>query len=421
MTVFVPSDDGQADLSSHDSFVHGPPHNTFARLRKEEPMSWSEMSSGDKGFWSVTRHDDILALNRQYDLLSSARGIRMEDQTEEEYLARRTFQETDPPEHTRTRMLVSKAFSKPVVAEFGDQIKSLCDSILDEALEKRDFDAVADVARQLPMRMLGRILGTPEADLPWLVEKGDELIANTDPDFTDLVLDKADTNAYRLMPFRSPAGAELFDYARQLMLDKERRGDTSGVLHLILQPDSHGNVISEIEFRNFFCLLVAAGNDTTRYSIAASLFALANRPQLLEQLREGGAGIWETAPDEFIRWASPTMHFRRTATRDFEMHGKTVREGDKVLLWFVSGNRDDTAFAEPFELDLTRHPNRHMSFGQGGPHVCLGMWLARLEVRLLLQELVGRVKSIEQTGAHRFLRSNFIGGIKHLPVRVVPR
>ena len=205
MTVFVPSDDGQADLSSHDSFVHGPPHNTFARLRKEEPMSWSEMSSGDKGFWSVTRHDDILALNRQYDLLSSARGIRMEDQTEEEYLARRTFQETDPPEHTRTRMLVSKAFSKPVVAEFGDQIKSLCDSILDEALEKRDFDAVADVARQLPMRMLGRILGTPEADLPWLVEKGDELIANTDPDFTDLVLDKADTNAYRLMPFRSPA------------------------------------------------------------------------------------------------------------------------------------------------------------------------------------------------------------------------
>lgn len=421
MTVFVPSDDGYADLSSHDSFVQGPPHNTFARLRKDAPLSWSEMSAGGQGFWSVTRHDDILALNRQFDLLSSARGIRMEDQTEEEYLARRTFQETDPPQHTRTRMLVSKAFSKPVVAEFADQIQGLCDAILDEAFAKGEFDAVKDVARQLPMRMLGRILGTPDEDLPWLVEKGDELIANTDPEFTHLVLDQADTDAYRLMPFRSPAGVELFDYAKRLMQDKERRGDTSGVLHLILQPDSQGNVISEIEFRNFFCLLVAAGNDTTRYSIAASIFALANRPQLVAQLQGAEAGIWETAPDEFIRWASPTMHFRRTATRDFEMHGQTVRAGDKVLLWFVSGNRDETAFTDPFELDLTRHPNRHMSFGQGGPHVCLGMWLARLEVRILLQELMRRVASIEQTAPHAFLRSNFIGGIKRLPVRVVPR
>jgi cytochrome P450 len=165
-------------------------------------------------------------------------------------------------------------------------------------------------------------------------------------------------------------------------------------------------------------LLVAAGNDTTRYSIAASLFALANRPQLMEQLRNGGPAIWETAPDEFIRWASPTMHFRRTATREFELHGKTVKEGDKVILWFVSGNRDEEAFADPFEIDVARTPNRHIAFGQGGPHVCLGMWLARLEVRILLQEFVKRVKVLEQAGPHEFLRSNFIGGIKRLPVRV---
>ena len=138
----------------------------------------------------------------------------------------------------------------------------------------------------------------------------------------------------------------------------------------------------------------------------------------MDQLRAGENNIWETAPDEFIRWASPTMHFRRTATRDFELHGKNVREGDKVIFWFVSANRDETVFEDPFELDLLRTPNRHVSFGQGGPHVCLGMWLARLEVRILLQELVKRVKSIEQTGAHEFLRSNFIGGIKRLPVRI---
>lgn len=417
MTSFNPGDDGHADISSHDSYLNGAPHNTFARLRKEDPLAWCDFKGG-QGFWAVTRHHDILELNRNFELLSSARGIRMEDQTYEEYLARRTFQETDPPDHTRTRILVSKAFSKPVVALFEAQIRKLCDDILDTALAKGSFDATKDIARQLPMRMLGQILGTPDEDLDWLVEKGDQLIANTDPEFTQLVLDKADTEAYRLMPFRSPAGADLYEYAKKLMRDKARRGDTSGVLHLILQPDSHGNVISELEFRNFFCLLVAAGNDTTRYSIAASLFAVANRPKLMEELRNGGEALWETAPDEFIRWASPTMHFRRTATRDFEMHGKTVRAGDKVLLWFVSGNRDEQTFEDPFELNLARTPNRHVAFGQGGPHVCLGMWLARLEVKILMQEIVKRVKTIEQTGAHEFLRSNFIGGIKRLPVRV---
>lgn len=417
MTTFTATDNGHADLSDHDSFLRGAPHNTFARLRREDPLHWSEMKGG-KGFWSLTRHQDIHELNRNYELLSSARGIRMEDQTHEEYLARRTFQETDPPEHSRTRVLVAKAFSKPVVALFEEQIRKICDSILDEAVERREFDAVKDVARQLPMRMLGQILGTPEADLDWLVEKGDQLIANTDPEFTAHVLDKVDTDAYRLMPFRSPAGAELFEYAKQLMRDKQSRGDTTGVLHLILQPDSHGNVITENEFRNFFCLLVAAGNDTTRYSIAASLYAIANRPSLMHQLRGGDAAMWETAPDEFIRWASPTMHFRRTATRDFELHGKQVKEGDKVLFWFVSGNRDESVFPDPFELDLTRNPNRHMAFGQGGPHVCLGMWLARLEIRILLQEFAKRVKSIDQVGEHEFLRSNFIGGIKRLPVRI---
>lgn len=417
MTTFTATDDGHADLSSHDTFLSGAPHNTFARLRREDPLHWSEMKGGE-GFWSLTRHKDLYELNRNYDLLSSARGIRMEDQTHEEYLARRTFQETDPPEHSRTRVLVAKAFSKPVVALFEEQIRKICDDILDETIERREFDAVKDVARQLPMRMLGQILGTPESDLDWLVDKGDQLIANTDPEFTAHVLDKVDTEAYRLMPFRSPAGAELFEYAKELMRSKQSRGDTTGVLHLILQPDSHGNVITEAEFRNFFCLLVAAGNDTTRYSIAASLYALANRPALMQQIRAGGDAMWEAAPDEFIRWASPTMHFRRTATRDFEMHGKQVKEGDKVLFWFVSGNRDEEVFADPFELDLTRNPNRHMSFGQGGPHVCLGMWLARLEVRILLQELAKRVKSIEQIGEHEFLRSNFIGGIKRLPVRI---
>ncbi len=417
MTVWVPNDDGYADLSSHDSFVDGAPHNTFFRLRRDDPVSWCDYADGE-GFWSITRHEDIWNLNRNTELLSSARGIRMEDQTHEEYLARRTFQETDPPDHTRTRMLLNKAFSRPVVIRFEKQIADLCNLVLDDALQATEFDAVTAIARELPMRMLGQILGIPENDMDWLVRKGDELMGNTDPDFTAHVLDKTNTDEFRFMPFRSPAGAELYVYARQLMAEKESSGADKGVLGLLLQPDSEGKVMSELEFQNFFCLAVAAGNDTTRYSIAAALHAMANQSGVLSSMQAGMENVWDTAPDEFIRWASPATYFRRTATRDFELHGKSIKAGQKVLYWFVSGNRDDNAFDKPMQVNTLRNPNRHLAFGQGGPHVCLGMWLAKLEVRLLLQTFTARVRSIEQTGPHAFVRSNFVGGIKRLPVRV---
>jgi cytochrome P450 len=415
MTVWTATDDGHADLASHDTFLNGPPHNTFARLRRDDPVHWTEWDGGQP-FWSITRHADILALNGQPDLMSSARGIRMEDQTYDEYLARRTFQETDGHEHMGTRVKVAKAFSKPVVALFEDQIRQLCVEILDQALPKGTFDATKDIARQLPMRMLGRIIGTPDEDLPWLVEKGDALIANTDPDFTTHVLDKMTTDEFRMMPFNSPAGADLYLYARDLMARKAATNDTTGILHLILQPGPDGSVISESEFRNFFCLVVAAGNDTTRYSIAAGIQALAHQPELLPLLQSGA--VWDTMADEVIRWATPALYFRRTATRDSELHGKTIHAGDKVLYWFASGNRDNSAFTDPHIVNFARTPNRHLSFGQGGPHVCLGMWLARLEVRVLFEELAQRIKAVEPAGTQKFLRSNFVGGIKELPVTV---
>ena len=415
MTVWTPTDNGHADLTSHDTFTQGAPHNTFARLRREDPVHWTEYAQGES-FWSLTRHEDIHTMNGRPDLLSSARGIRMEDQSYEEYLARRTFQETDAPEHMMTRVKVAKAFSKNVVAGFEAAIRDLCTGILDATLEKGTFDATKEIARELPMRMLGRIVGLPDEDLPWLVEKGDALIANTDPDFTPHVLDKLTTDEFRMMPFNSPAGAELFVYAKDLMKRKEAAGDTSGVLHMILQPGHDGSVMPEIEFRNFFCLVVAAGNDTTRYSIAAGLQALAHQPELLPLIQSGA--VDDTMADEIIRWASPTSYFRRTAAQDFDLHGKQIKKGQKVLYWFASANRDETVFENPFRVNLARNPNKHLAFGQGGPHLCLGMWLARLEVRVLFQELAKRIKSIEPAGAQKFLRSNFVAGLKNLPVRV---
>lgn len=416
MTLWHPNDDGYADLTSHDTFTKGPPHNTFKRLRQEDPVHWTNWEHG-QGFWSITRNEDIRAMTRDTKVFSSARGIRMEDQTYEEYIARRTFQETDGSEHRDMRMKVAKAFSAPVMKQFEDDIRDLCEDILNKALAKGTFDATKDIARELPMRMLGRILGTPEKDLAWLVDKGDALISNTDPDFTDHVLDKLETDEFRMMPFNSPAGAELYAYAKDLMQQKAEAGDTNGILHMIQQPSPDGSVISEIEFRNFFCLLVAAGNDTTRYSIAAGIQAMCHQPELLTQMK-GDDDVWSTAADEIIRWATPALYFRRTAMQDFDLHSKTIKEGDKILYWYASGNRDETVFENPFHVDLFRTPNRHLSFGQGGPHVCLGMWLARLEVRVLFQELSKRLKSIKSAGPHQFLRSNFVGGIKSLPVTV---
>lgn len=416
MTVWNPTDNGFADLSSHDTFVGGTPFNTFARLRRDDPLSWTEWDGG-KGYWSVTRYADILEMNRNTAVFSSAQGIRMEDQSYEEYLARRTFQETDPPEHMQMRIKLARAFSKSVIADFEKDIRSISIEILDKALAQDSFDATRAIARELPMRMLGRILGTPEEDLPWLVEKGDALIANTDPDFTTHVLDQMSTDEFRMMPFNSPAGAELYAYAKDLMAKKNASGDTDGVLHLILQPGPDGSVISETEFRNFFCLLVAAGNDTTRYSIAAGMQAMCHQPELLDQMRAGG-DVWDTMADEVIRWATPASYFRRTATQDYDMHGKTIREGDKVLYWFASGNRDEAYFTDPNRVDLMRTPNKHLSFGLGGPHLCLGMWLARLEVTVVFQELCKRITAIEADGPHKFLRSNFVSGIKSLPVRI---
>ena len=404
-------DDGHLNLLSHDSFSGGIPHKTFERLRQEDPVSWTDGDNETKGFWSLTRCDDIMLANREGAIFSSAQGIRLEDQSHEEYMARRTFQETDGQEHFAVRRKVNPSFAKPVVGQFESVIRSLATDIVDQALQQSEFDAVDAIAKQLPMMMLGRILGVPDDDLEWLVEKGDALIGNSDPDFTDTVIDKMDTSAYRMMPFRSPAGVELYDYADDL-LAKRRKATEDGILSRMMSSEDG---LDELAFKNFFCLLVAAGNDTTRYSIAMALNLLAHDPALIAQLREGQC--WDTCADEFIRLASPTMHFRRTATQDYELHGKTIREGDKVLLWFVSGSRDETVFENPHTAVLDRNPNRHLAFGQGGAHVCLGMHLAKLEVRIVLEELVKRIDVFEAVDAPTWTRSNFISGVKRLNVR----
>ena len=407
-------DNGFLDLSDHDSFANGVPHKTFERIRNEDPVFWTKEKNG-RGFWSITKHADILKINRDNKTFSSAQGIRIEDQTEEEYLARRTFQETDPPEHRVTRMMLAPAFSQKAIANYESMVRELAHDIVKNALSTDEFDAVEKMAKQLPMMMLGRILGLPDSDLEWLVLKGDALIGNSDPEFTDHIVDKLDSDQYRFMPFRSPAALELYDYAEKI-LNHDININKDGVLSKVLDANSKENVMEPHEFKNFFCLLIAAGNDTTRYSIAMSLYQLSLNNTLIRDLKTNNH--WDTCADEFIRLASPTMYFRRTATCDINFGGKNIKKGDKVILWFVSGNRDETVFQSPHTPIISRSPNPHISFGQGGVHFCLGIWLARMEVRILLEELIKNIDSIKPISEPTWTRSNFICGVKSLKVRV---
>jgi cytochrome P450 len=410
-----------ADIQDPDVYVRGVPHGTFERLRREDPVSWWPERDGGSGFWAVTRYDDVLRVSRDVETFSSAGGIRLEEMSPTETDARRTMMEMDPPEHTRFRRLVSKPFSRREVLAYEQAIRLLARTVIDAALPtSRTFDFVDDIAKQLPMRMLGRLLGVDEGDGPWLVEKGDALLGNTDPEFTAHPVGLSDTDDFRLMPFRSPAGIELFHYA-QAEAAKRRVTPTDDVISDLLRPMVDGEYLTDHEFNNFFTLLVAAGNDTTRYTMTAGLQALMERPDQLAVLRDAVGRepvVVERAVEEILRWATVTMHFRRTATRDVELGGRAVRAGQKVVIWFVAADFDGDAFPEPYTFDLHRWPNEHVAFGRMSPHLCLGAQLARLELRVLFEELLPRVAAIEPAGPVERLRSNFIAGIKHLPVQV---
>lgn len=408
-------DDRHADILDPDVYVRGVPHATFRRLRDEDPVSWWPEPGAGRGLWAVTRYDDILAVSHSR-VFSSAQGIRIEDMQPDELVARRTLMELDPPEHTAYRRLVQPPFAYREMGAFESALRELTRGLIDELRGRAAFDLVDALARQLPMRVLGRLLGVPDDDGPWLVRKGDALIGNSDPEFTDTPVGVTDTDAYRLLPFRSPVSLELFAYAAE-QARRRRASPGDDVLSRLLRPKIDGTPLSDDEFKNFFTLLVAAGNDTTRYSIAAGMLALLEHPAQLAELRDRPSAM-PGAVEEMLRWGTVTMHFRRTALRDTTIGGRAIRAGDKVLMWYIAGDYDDRRFAEPHGFDIHRSPNEHLAFGLKSPHKCLGEHLARLEMRVLFEELLPHLAAIQLDGPVARLRSNFIAGIKRLPVRV---
>jgi cytochrome P450 len=414
-TLHLDRGDEYADLASHDTFVRSVPHATFARMRREEPVAWVEEGDGE-GFWALTKHSDISAVSRDFGTFTASRGIRIEQMAPDALEARRTMMEFDPPEHARLRRLVQPGFTPKVIATYEAAFRLLAGHVLDQVLPLGEFDFVTEISRELPIRLLCRLLGVPESDAGLLVAWGDQMISNADPEYTPVVIDKIDTEEYRLLPFRSPAALEVFRYAEEMAIER-RHSPEDDIVTTLLTAEPDGQPLTDLEFKNFFTLMMVAGNETTRHTISHGLIYLLEHPSQMERLRDEPAELSARATEEILRASSVTMHFRRTATENVEMRGRAIKPGDRVVMWYPSANHDEEVFDRPFEFDIDRQPNDHLTFGTGR-HVCLGASLARLEVRVVFEELLRRVATIEITGEPDRLRSNFINGIKHLPVRV---
>jgi cholest-4-en-3-one 26-monooxygenase len=398
------------DVTSPDQWVRGVPHEQFAWMRREAPV-YRHRGTDDampEFFWCLTRHADVQMANRDNDLFSSSRAGVLLDvmQSAEERESFRTIIDTDEPEHTRLRKLVSRGFTPRSISTFETRYRAAVRSVLAAALPQEKFDFVGAVAAPLPAFAISALLGVPEAQQSQIITWTNQIAGRSDPEFND------GPEAPLI------AATELYTYASQLA--EERRADPQDDIVTALITEVDDDALGAHEFEMFVLALAVAGSETTRTAISQGVLELLRRPDQMALLRARPDDLLTSAAEEIIRWATPVVYFRRTATRDVELHGTVIREDDPVALFYLSANYDDTVFREPHTFDVTRSPNPHVSFGGGGPHFCLGAHLARLEIRVLLEELLAATRSIELDGEAVRLRSSWINGLKRLPVAVVP-
>lgn len=390
------------NLTDLDAFVPGVPHEVFTRLRQDPPY-WQD-ERGGPGFWNFTRYDDVVLINKDNITFSSARrGALLHEMAEEDLANQRMMMlNMDPPMHTRYRLLVNKGFTPRMIGQLEERIRSMTNVILDEVLERGECDFVTDVAAELPLQVIAELLGVPQADRHLVFDWSNRMVGSEDPEYSTS-LEMAQT-----------ASMELFAYAHKLT--EEKKADPhEDLLSILTRVEVNGESLSELEIDLFFLLLAVAGNETTRNLMAHGMHALLDHREQYSELVADPTLI-PGAVEEMLRWGSPVMHFRRTVTRDTDVNGFPVKDGDKVAIWYISANRDERIFKDPFRFDIRRNPNPHVAFGGGGPHFCLGANLARLEIRVMFEEILRRIPDMERTGPVQRLRSNFINGIKHLPV-----
>jgi cytochrome P450 len=405
------------DLLDHDLFADHEPWEVFDLLQREAPVYFHPEPEG-RGFWAVTKYDDVLTVIRDAKTFSSEIGgsATIRDMPEDVLNARRNFLEYDPPRHGRYRRLISTNFTPGAVAVYEVWLRKLVGELLDGIGSGQQFDLVHELAAPVPIRVLAHVLGLPHEDLPHLIGLGDRLLVDTDPEYVGEYAFAPERPEDRYKPFGSPWADELCAIGRAYYADR-RTCPRDDVLTLLANAEIDGHPLSERDLDNMFALLIVAGNETTRQGIALGTLALAQHPDQYALMREHPELI-RSGVEEMLRYAGPVWWFRRTAAKDTVLRGQRIAAGDKVVVWFSAANRDPDHYPDPHRFDVTRNPTDQLTFGRGGPHHCLGVHLARLEIRVYVEELVKRVTSIELTGDPVRHRSNFTNGLKRLPVRM---
>jgi cholest-4-en-3-one 26-monooxygenase len=396
------------DFTDPDVLQEGIPATEFAELRKTAPVWWNEQKESifdDGGYWVISRHEDIRAISRDGDLWSTNRKgvvMRLPDGVTSEQLdlTKALLINHDAPEHTRLRKIVSRLFTPRAVAVLEEKLTRAAREIVADAAQKDSGDFVADIAMGLPLLAIADLLGVPVADREKLFHWTNAIMNTDDPDFeTDHVA----------------ANAELMAYAYG-MAEERRRCPADDIVTRLVQADlggGDGESMQEVEFAFFVILLAVAGNETTRNAMTHGMNAFFANPDQWELFKRERP---ETAVDEIVRWATPVHCFQRTALADTEISGTTVREGQRVGLFYSSANYDEEVFESPFRFDILRDPNPHLGFGGNGAHYCIGANLARMEIKLIFNEIADQIPDIAKLAEPQRLRSGWINGVKELQV-----
>jgi cytochrome P450 len=393
------------DLYDPDGYVPGPPHEAFEHLRAQDPVHWQDMPDGT-GYWAVCRYADVALVARDPATYSaSTGGVVLEDLPPETLaMMQDMLLAMDPPRHVGYRRYVTPQFTARVMGGLEPRIRAICREILAGAAPRGEVDFVHDVCAKLPSQVVGELVGIPEEDWPQIHLWAERNSGGQDPEFASGYSDDA-------------AGATMEMAVYAIELAQQRRAEPRDDLTtLMLAMELDGAPMTDAQFGAFFVQLVTAGNDTTRTMLSSGLLALLQHPDQLAELRADPSLVPGTV-EEILRWANPLHYFRRTTTRDTELAGTTIREGQKVAMMYTSANRDDAVFADPHQFDIHRDPNPHLSFGTG-EHFCLGVHLARLEGRIFFEELLDAFGTIELVGEPRRQRSNLNNALKALPVRL---
>jgi len=400
-------DPATLDVVSPNHYAeHGYPHPEWTWLRHHAPVFWYERSNADP-FWAITKHADIIELGKQPAIFLNAPRLAVftNDLPPPPEGESRHLLNMDPPDHARYRRVTSAWFTPRAVREMGEKVARLTKEVLDQAAEKREGDFVRDISARITIAVIAEMLGVPHSDWELMFRWTNEIIAPQDPDF------QHGTTPYETI---ERARLDLFSYFHDLSEERRTR-PSDDIISVVVGGRVNGEPLPAVELLSYYLLLVVAGNETTRNAMTGGMLAFLENPDQWDKLKRDPR-LLDCAVEEIVRWTTPVIQFSRTATRDYELRGTTIREGQSVCLFYPSANRDEEVFGDPFTFRIDRNPNPHIAFGMG-EHVCLGAHLARLELRLAFAALRERLEHCELAGPVERVRSSFVGGIKHVPMR----